>query len=645
MGRTYIRQVTQINPSDTYDDTIAPGSTLETNPSNIEDDLNGLRSMLKRVLYYTESGNWYDEVPTINTKTRGIYQIATHLDALEEHKFLFRAQVLTDITVPASVVPTGSITTVAKANLSDGETFVISDGTNPAVTFYFDVTGTYTPGSGYDATNIRVNVSGDTTADDVRDTCIAAIDGVGAGLLVDASNGGAATVTLTHDQGGSAGNQTVTETVSDAGFAVSGLTGGAGDHVTLSQASSETPTETAAVNAGTANGCVVATLSGDVGSHDLAEVSGVNTINPKNLVVIRDATTGDPILSNQKEILGLLQTETGVTDGTAFNDSTAQVQISFVVENGTADDLIPCDAADIGGKSVNYSYVRRLNLDSLPEQAFLTGVFTDVSASVDVTLDNAIDNQAGPATQIQNIDWRISDTYTLDFQTSDGGVDLLSIKPNAAGDEIELNVDDLDINNVNTADFAQGAAFDTGGTTINVGDTAGQIDSAAGLTLASGGAGDVKLDSVNEILFDDGYRSGSTFSVDLKLAANSTEWDNYETAFGEVSLLNAIVQASTAADTEKTVAVVTAATIAANTNVTGAGGSPNIDAQLSDYSTYTFVTDVDIYLNGVLMRNGADAAANHDVYPGDAPANGDLKFEFALTGSPGNPDVITMIIR
>lgn len=643
MSRTLIRQDTQIHPSSVYDDTIAPGSTMESSTSHIEDDLNSLRSMLKRIIYYTDSGNWYDDMPTINTKTRGLYQIADNLDSLEEHKFLFRAQVLTDISVPASVAPTGSITTVAKANLSDGETFVIDDGTNSAVTFHFDVSGTYTPGGGYNTTNIRVDVSGDTTADNVRDSCITAITGATA-LLVSASNGGAATVTLTHDQGGAAGNQTVTETVSDVGFVVSGLTGGAGDHVTLVQASSETPTEVAAVNAGAANGCVVATLSGDVGSFDLVEVAGVNAINPKNLLIIRDATTGDPVVDgDDKEIYGLLQTETGVTDGTSFNDTTAQVQISFVVENSTADDLIAADAAYVGGKDINYSYVRRLNLDSLPEQAFLSGVFTDVSASVDVTLDNAIDNQSGPATQIQNIDWRITDTYTLDFQTSDGAVDLLSIKPNAAGDEIEMNIDTLDINNVNSVDVANGVIVDSTGTSINLGVTAGQIDSAGALTLASGGAADVKLDSVNDILFDDGYRAGSTFSVDLPFASSSTDWDNYETAFGEVSLLNALVQASTAADTEKTVAVVTA-NVPANTNVTGAGGTPNLDAQLSDYSSYTFVTDVDIYLNGVLMRNGADSAANHDVHPGDTPANGDLKFEFNLKGT-GTPDVITMIIR
>ena len=83
---------------------------------------------------------------------------------------------------------------------------------------------------------------------------------------------------------------------------------------------------------------------------------------------------------------------------------------------------------------------------------------------------------------------------------------------------------------------------------------------------------------------------------------------------------------------------------AEHADVGGVGGGTNLDAQLGDYSSVTFLTDVDVYLNGALLRNGANAAANNDVYPGTSPANGQLKFEFGLVASPGNPDVITMII-
>jgi hypothetical protein len=56
----------------------------------------------------------------------------------------------------------------------------------------------------------------------------------------------------------------------------------------------------------------------------------------------------------------------------------------------------------------------------------------------------------------------------------------------------------------------------------------------------------------------------------------------------------------------------------------------------------SFEDEVDVYLNGVLLRgdNSTTGANNHDVYPGTTPANGDLTFEFTVKVN----DVVTMII-
>lgn len=72
------------------------------------------------------------------------------------------------------------------------------------------------------------------------------------------------------------------------------------------------------------------------------------------------------------------------------------------------------------------------------------------------------------------------------------------------------------------------------------------------------------------------------------------------------------------------------ANLAANVDVGGVGGGTNLDAQLPDMSVGTFLQDYDVYLNGSLLRPGANAAANHDYYPGTSLANGQLRFEFAL---------------
>lgn len=528
MSRTFVQQDTQIYSSPTYNDAMAAGSTLQSGATSLQDDLNGIRSQLKRILHSASAGNWYDAIPFPGGSTaRGIEQLAAGVYSLEQHKFLFSVSLLTDITVP-----------------------------------------------------------------------------------------------------------------------------GAQNWVVLTVASNEAPTELAAVGAGTANGAVVASLAGATGAHALTLVSGSNALSPKNLCVVVDGSTGQPIQATSgagigKDVFALIQAQSGVVDGDAFTDSTKRVQLSFVTANATDDALIACPVADIAGRSINYTYVRRINLDSLPEQAFLSGVFVDKTvAASDITLDKALDNQTGPITQTdRNIDWRITNTFAFRFQRSDGAQDFFSITPNVAGTTLAVNVTDESHTTVNPATYTKGLQVATSTTQLNLGTTAGEISSAGALTLSSAAAQNLRLNSASSLYLDDSNQTSSAWvdTQGVKLSTTTSDWDNFRTAFGEVSLLNAIYQARNTTSRTKSVAVVTATAIAADVNVTGAGGAPNIDVQLSDFSARTFITGVDIYLNGMLLRNGADGATTNDVYPGTTPANGDLKFKFALKGG-SRPDVITMVL-
>jgi hypothetical protein len=487
---------------------------MESSAATLLDDLNSLRSQVNNMLNVS-SGNWYDDVPTINSKKRGIYQLNTDLDDIEIKPLLYHTTALsTDITVPATQ-----------------------------------------------------------------------------------------------------------------------------NYVVLSVAGSEAPTQSAAVGAVTTEGAVVASHSGTFGTHSLDEVAGTSQLLPKNIVEVRDASTGQRLQSSGRDVFALIQSESS-TDGHTFDDTSNRVQLSFVRYTAGLDDLEACPVSDIESEVINYAYPVRIHFDNIPEDAYLSGAFVDLSASVDVTLSNAIANQSGTANQSKDIVWNIVDTYSLSFTSDSGATNVIDISAEAAGDTVTIN-GDLDVNTTNAADFNQGAKFDTSGTTISIGDTAGEISSAGGLKVASGGAADIEVEGANEVLFDDVNRSGWT-ATSVKLSEDNASWTNYKTAFGEVSLMDAIYQAGTSGTTrEKDVAYVTASGgIAADTNVTGAGGTPNISAQLGDYSGVTFVDDVDIYINGLLQWNGADAAANNDVYPGDTPANGDLKFEYKLKQN----DVITMII-
>lgn len=627
MSRTFVRQATQIRTSDTYDDTLAAGSALESGAVSIEDDLNGLRSQVQKVIGVV---NWYDALAG-----RSIAGLDTDLTDLEGKRVLCGVQMLTDVTVPAAVAASGTLT--GTGNFSDGETVTISTyGGTGGKTYTFQTTLTDVDG------NVQIGVDLATSLANLK----AAINlDAGAGTLYAASTtlhpavsatNTPTTVVATAKKPGTYGNTVATtDTAANASWGSATLSGGSGgDVVVLSQAGGETPSDTAAISTGL--GAVVAVLSGDVGTADLTEIAGSNALSPKNLLAIRDAVTKDAIVDGDYQVWGLLQAESGVVQDDAFNDSDKQVQITFVVNNGS-DDLAVVSGSVMGGKTIEYMYPKRVTFDTFPEDCAWPPSFQDRVAAVDVTLDNAIDNQTGPATQDQDIDIRITDTYSWAFQDSTGAVDILRVDALSGGDEVEFNVANFDVNNTNDADFSGGAKFDTGGTEIDIGVTAGYIEST--------GANDLGIRAAGELYLDDGNQVGSTWAQTggVKLSETTAEWDAYEAAFGgEVSLLNAIVQAKNANNRNKTVAVVTSTTVA-DTNVGGSGGGTNLDAQLGDYSGVTsFQDEVDVYLNGVLLRgdNSTTGANDHDVYPGTSPALGQLKFEFPVRIN----DVITMII-
>lgn len=409
----------------------------------------------------------------------------------------------------------------------------------------------------------------------------------------------------------------------------------------LSVASSETPAETAAVGAVSTVGAVVASIAGSFGAHALTEVAGPTTTQPKNLVLVRDGGTGDPIMSSGRVVYGLIQCEFA-TDGHTFNDVDHRVQISFVRENAAHDDLEACPVGDIENKTINYSYVRRINFDAIPEWAFLTGAFLDEAAATVVTRQLGYDNQGTTPVDLTTNAILDMETAGIYWEIRDAAeASLFKILEGSTGGTSEIEVGgDVDIVDINAAamTIASGVTIDdgAGGVDIEIGVTNGQINTTStdNLALKAGG----------ELFFDDGNRTGSTFSSAMKFSEDNTEWSNFEAEFGEVSLLKAITMAAERVERAKVAAEVTA-DIAADVNVTGAGVTPNLSAQLPSYAGLTFVTACDIFVNGALQRNGANAAANNDVYPGDTAANGDLKFEFGLKYRGGtNPDVITMIV-
>ena len=636
MARTFIRQESQIRRSDVYDDSITPSlATYETNPVNIEDDLNNIRSQIQNIMNRNgasfPAGNWYSDMtaPTSfeNGVKRGVDTLNQELHDLERKRVLVTAdKFLVDVTVPAAVAATGTLT--ATGNFANNDT--VTTGTK---TYTFQTV----------LTNVDGNVLIGASASDSLDNLIAAINlGAGAGTLyatattangfVSAAAGAGDTLVATALLTGTIGNTYATsDTSANASWGAGTLTGGTGDLVILSTTQLPSNT-TAAVGAVATRGTVVA-YDSTFGTWSLDLVSGSSAISPKNLCDIIDSVTHDPILSSGRRIYALLGFESN-TDGATITDTTPnRVELEFVRLNSAGNALERVPAVDIAGKVVHYAAVERKALEDLTEQDFLRGAVTDVAASTTVTRQIGYDNQGTtPVEQTTNaildlnaagIYWDIRDLANASLfrvtEGSTGGTSTVGVTS---------DVDTFDVNAL-VNDFDQGLRVDTGGQRINIGETAGLIESTS--------ANDLRILGAAELYLDDGNQTGSTWSqvAGIKLSDTTAEWDAFEVKFGEVSLLNAITSSKRK---DKVYANITANT-SANTDVGGVAGGVNLDVQLPDMSTGDFLVDYDVFLNGELQRPGADASANNDYYPGTSLANGQLRFEFATK----NNDVICVI--
>jgi len=522
MGRTFIRQDAQIAQSFTYDDSRTPSlANYETNATDIEYDLNSLRSAINNLLNRSgasfPSDNWYDDIsqPTTleNGTQRGVDAVNAALHAVEKKR------VLRDV---------------------------------------------YDPGN---------------------DVAVPATQ----------------------------------------------------NYVIL--AVGELPSNTtAAIGAVTTLGTVAAYDSVFTGN-TLDKVSGTNNLNPKNLCIVTDAATGDPILSAGRTIYALFQTESN-TDGSTMTGTTPnRAKLSFVRPNATFDDLEACPVADIESKTINYATRERVRLEDLTEQDFLKGAVVDVPAGSTPTRQTVYDNQGATPVDVTTnsildlegagLSWEIRD----DLEAS-----LFKITEGSAGGTTTIAIgSDVDVLDINAADvdFSSGIAVGSAGTEIAINETAGVVERAANLILRASGSGELYLDDSNQPV--------SWAQTDgIKLSETSTEWSDYETEFGgEVSLLRGIYLASHKAGRAKGQAILQA-DVSANTDV-DATTSGNLDVDLPDYSGVgLFADDCDVFLNGELLRGAA--GATEDVYPGTTPAQGMLKFTFALKGTGTKPDQLTMMV-
>lgn len=413
------------------------------------------------------------------------------------------------------------------------------------------------------------------------------------------------------------------------------------NYVILSVAQGQAPSGNIAINP-TSFGAVAAQSASNgaaFAAHELTALAGADALHPKNYVRIHNDADGSPIEdATSLDINGLLQVESTAVDGAPANDTTggARLKISFVKINSATKQFVAATAADVAGMKINYSYRRRMPFSQVPEGALGgDGAFIDNIGAADITLTRATANQAGAGIPVvASVLWQVPNGQAFKVQSANGGTDLLAITPTSGGVGASINTTTFQVTTVSPSSFSQGiqAAAATQG--INVGITAGQIDSP-GLALTATGANPLKLQSGAQVSFKDGYLAGSNWTAtSVPLASGSAEWTSYKAAFGEVSIAQAVITASRSANHRYVAADVTPALVPAGTNVTGAGSGANISAQLPDYSTIADPSSqIRCIYNGLILRYGANQAAGQDFYPGTNRATGDLMFNFPLRGT------------
>ena len=280
-------------------------------------------------------------------------------------------------TVPVSnsgnsAQATGSIQCIAQSLMNDGETLTMSDGRNAATVFEFDVSGTHTP----TGSNIEIDISGDTTADDVATTVRAAIQARGDLLRITPAAPVAGLLSLTALHKSASANVTITDTVADVTFTTTGMSGGASTPLTLLKVVG---------NASVTNNLVIfmdALLNGA----GLSTVSGnLLYITPFSPITV---TQNCSVLSNVALILSQDDTGAGVVNSTANNNQ-------FVANNLQCNGLVTF--GNVGASNLNNIYIGNSHVNS-----FGTGIAlfkgqacTVVGNNFTVTSGKAIDDRSG----------------------------------------------------------------------------------------------------------------------------------------------------------------------------------------------------------------------------------------------------------
>ena len=94
MPLNIFRQKRQIRKSDTYNDDLPAGSTLESGSTDLETDLNAKRSQISRIIDSEGNANWFDDMPEVDGVKYGLKQLA---EAIDQQSSVFQVDSFTPV--------------------------------------------------------------------------------------------------------------------------------------------------------------------------------------------------------------------------------------------------------------------------------------------------------------------------------------------------------------------------------------------------------------------------------------------------------------------------------------------------------------------------------------------------------------------
>jgi len=163
-------------------------------------------------------------------------------------------------------------------------------------------------------------------------------------------------------------------------------------------------------------------------------------------------------------------------------------------------------------------------------------------SGLQTTFDDCYNNEGGAPTVIVDAG---DVTFDLDGDYS-FIISLLNTTNTGDGFQVNNNADYFQLNRIADNQIALVSELQT--LDINIanvfsidGASASNVSvTGAGLTISTITSGTLAVNSAGSLVFSDGNKSGSTYSGAFDLSSASSDWDDFEVNFGEVSLLEAL---------------------------------------------------------------------------------------------------------